>query len=111
MNDEENDDTQGEAGGNDDATRTGAATPDLEEHRDTITNALGAAAEQKGIPFAALASQLGLSTDDMNGLSQGDLMTAAKHLAAEHPEMVQSLIAKLPMGNMLGGFVTQFLSR
>jgi len=87
------------------------ATGDVEEHREAIGSALSEAADCQGMTLTDLAAQIGLSSDDVNELTHDDLMTAAKHLAREHPDLVESFVERLPLGNVLGGFVKNFLSR
>jgi len=89
----------------------GSSSGDVEEHREAIGNALSEAADRQGMTLTDLAAQIGLSSDDVNELTHDDLMTAAKHLAQEHPDLVESFVERLPLGNVLGGFVKNFLSR
>ena len=49
-----------------------------------------------------------VQTGDVSAMTHGDLMSVAKHLAAEHPEVAQSLLSRIPvigglLGNLFGG--------
>jgi ribosome-binding protein aMBF1 (putative translation factor) len=103
-NTDDTDDSSDSSGGN-------SSSANVEEHREAIGNALSEAADRQGISLSDLASQIGLSSDDVNELTHDDLMTAAKHLAREHPDLVESFVERLPLGNVLGGFVKNFLSQ
>ncbi|MGC4042967.1 MAG: hypothetical protein QM758_04115 [Armatimonas sp.] len=101
--DEDNEQTSEDA--QEDTGEEADASEPLEEHRSAVGEAV-AQAQSQGLDMTQLAQQLGLSTDDVNAMNQGDLMSVAKHLAAEHPEIAQNLLGRIPVvGGFLGGLL------
>ena len=77
-------------------------TPVDDTHREAVGAAV-AQAQSQGLDMGQLSQQLGLSTDDVNAMTHGDLMSVAKHLASEHPEIAQNLLGRIPViGGLLG---------
>jgi hypothetical protein len=78
-----------------------------ETHRAAVSDAV-AQAQGQGLDLGQLSQQLGLSTEDVNAMTHGDLMSVATHLAKEHPEIAQNLLGRVPvigglLGNLFGG--------
>lgn len=81
---------------------TDEETPVDDTHREAVGAAV-AQAQSQGLDMGQLSQQLGLSTDDVNAMTHGDLMSVAKHLASEHPEIAQNLLGRIPViGGLLG---------
>ena len=102
MNDEtDNTSTDNQEDAQSTETQSGEQPVD-ESHREAIGKAV-TQAQSQGLDMGNLAQQLGLSTDDVTSMTHGDLLSVAKHLATEHPEIAQSLLSRIPI---IGGLLS-----
>ena len=121
--DDEYDDTQDDAqgdyadggsdysGGQDDTdahqAMANAAPDEVDAHRGLLNEALGMLQGQ-GINPQALANQAGVGTTDPDQMSHGDLISMARTLAQQHPEVLQMVASRFPqaqglLSSVLGG--------
>ena len=62
---------------------------------------LGQLASGTGLDINHIASMAGISTNDMNALSNGDLMQLIPYVAQHHPEILEPILARFPMARFL----------
>ncbi|MBV9852410.1 MAG: hypothetical protein JO250_22320 [Armatimonadetes bacterium] len=84
-----------------------AAPEEVDAHRGLIDEALGMLQGQ-GVNPQALANQAGVGTTDADQMSHGDLISMARTLAQQHPEVLQMVASRFPqaqglLGSVLGG--------
>lgn len=84
-----------------------AAPEEVDAHRGLIGEALSYLQGQ-GINTQGLANQAGVGTTDPDQMSHGDLISMARTLAQEHPEVVQMAASRFPeaqglLSSVLGG--------
>ncbi|WP_309708536.1 hypothetical protein [Armatimonas sp.] len=81
--------------------------PVEDDHREAVGAAV-AQAKTQSLDLGTLSQELGLTTDDVNAMTRGDLMSVAQHLTKEHPDIAQNLLGRIPvigslLGNVFGG--------
>ena len=84
-----------------------AAPHEVDAHRDMLSEAMQLLQGQ-GVNTSALAGQAGVDTADPNQMSHGDLISMARTLAQEHPEVLGMVAQRFPqaqglLGSVLGG--------
>ena len=108
--DDEYDDTQDDqdTGGTDaHQAMANAAPEEVDAHRGLLGEAMNMLQGQ-GVDTQALAGQAGVGTTDPDQMSHGDLISMARTLAQQHPEVVQEVSQQFPqaqglLNSVLGG--------
>ena len=116
-------DDQDDSQGQDDQPSDGGASavsnaPDhvVDAHRNMLGSALDNLKNQ-GVDVESLAEKAGVSSSDMDELSNGDLASMTSYLSANHPEVLQAAASRFPAAQGLlssltsggGGFLGKFL--
>ena len=84
-----------------------AAPEEVDAHRGLLGEAMSMLQGQ-GVNTQALANQAGVGTSDPDQMSHGDLISMARTLAQQHPEVMQEVSQQFPqaqglLNSVLGG--------
>jgi hypothetical protein len=84
-----------------------AAPHEVQAHRGLIDEVLSQL-DGQGVDTQALANQAGVGTTDASQMSHGDLISMARTLAQQHPEIMQDVAQQFPqaqglLNSVLGG--------
>ena len=104
MADEDQDDDTQDDGTDAHAAMANAAPEEVDAHRGMLGEAMSLLQGQ-GVNTQALADQAGVGTTDPDQMSHGDLISMAKTLAEQHPEMLQQVAQQFPQAQGLLGSV------
>lgn len=97
-----------------------AHVDEVESHRNLIGDVLSHLTED-GYDVESIAEDAGVSSDDVQELTHGDLAAMTQYLAQNHPELLEAMSDRYPAaqnvlnavtgGGGIGGIVGRFLGR